>query len=168
MAASARTVSARAAHLLRSPKAPSFVPVARRHLTTAARRPSPATLKSAKNARFNSSGPAQSGGSSTGLIAALAALVGIGGGGYYLHSTGELTEYFPFLSGMHQPASDGKDPKAQVGKKSRILGPDYKATQEDFQEVYNDVAELLESNAEYDDGSYGPVCVSSCDCMFGG
>lgn len=71
----------------------------------------------------------------------------VGGGGYYLHSTGQLTEYFPFLSGMHSGAS---------ASKVYIKGPDHKGTFEDYQQIYNEIAELLESN-DYDDGSYGPV-----------
>ena len=32
-------------------------------------------------------------------------------------------------------------------------------TQEDYQKVYNAISELLTSNSDYDDGSYGPVLV---------
>lgn len=149
MAASARTVTARAAQFLRTsaPKASSFPsPIARRNITSfAPRRPAPTTSSAPKNTRFASSS-ASGGGSSTGLYALLA-LGAVGGGGYYLHSTGQLTEYFPFLAGMHSGAS---------ASKVYIKGPDYKGTFEDYQEIYNEIAELLESN-EYDDGSYGPV-----------
>ena len=30
---------------------------------------------------------------------------------------------------------------------------------EDYQQVYNDIAKLLEEKDDYDDGSYGPVIV---------
>ncbi|KAF8464632.1 heme peroxidase [Kalaharituber pfeilii] len=150
MAASARTVTARAAQLLRTctPKASSFTaPVARRNLTAfAPRRPAPKAQQAPKNSRFASTPSA--GGSKTGLYASLIAVAGLGGGAYYLHSTGQLTEYFPFLSGLHSGSSE---------KKAVVKGADYKPTFEDYQEVYNEIAELLESNSDYDDGSYGPV-----------
>lgn len=150
MAASARTVTARAAQILRSStsKASAFSsPVARRNITTSApRRPSPTISSLPKNTRFASSAPR--GGSNTGLYATLLVLAGVGGGGYYLHSTGQLTDYFPFLAGMHSGSSSVKE---------TIKGPDYKATFEDYQQVYNEIADLLESNPDYDDGSYGPV-----------
>jgi len=37
-------------------------------------------------------------------------------------------------------------------------GGAFTPTKDDFQKVYNDIAELLENN-DYDDGSYGPVCI---------
>lgn len=151
MAASARTVTARAAQLLRSsaPKVSSFSsPVARRNITTfVPRRPASKAPSAPKNSRFAST--SSSGGSSTGLYATILTLAVVGGGGYYLHSTGQLTEYLPFLSGMHSGGS---------AEKVYTKGPDHKGTYEDFQQIYNEIAELLESNSDYDDGSYGPVC----------
>jgi len=151
MVVSVRTVTARAAQLLRTstPKAPTFsVPAARRNLTTIVpHRPAPKSSFPPRNSRFSSTSP--SGSSNVGLYATVIVLAGVGGGTYYLHSTGQLVDYFPFLGGAHSGAT----------QKVTIKGPDYKPTFEDFQEVYNEIAELLESNPDYDDGSYGPVFI---------
>ncbi|KAA8901865.1 heme peroxidase [Sphaerosporella brunnea] len=71
--------------------------------------------------------------SNTGLYLGLAALAA-GGGGYYLYTQGQLGPL------------NSKDATPTI----------FKPTKEDYQKVYNDVAELLEDN-DYDDGSYGPV-----------
>lgn len=145
MAAAARTVTARAAQLLRPKVSPFSTPATRRTITNfTPRRPVPQTV-SPKNSRFASTSP--TGKSNTALYASILTL-GVLGGGYYLHSTGQLTEYLPFLSGLHPGGG---------AEKVVVKGPDYKATFEDYQEVYNEIAELLESNSDYDDGSYGPV-----------
>lgn len=146
MAASTRTVTARAAQLLRTSTSVFPSPVARRNITTfVPRRPAPTTSPVSRNTRFASSS-SSGGGSSTGLYALLA-LGAVGGGGYYLYSTGKLTEYFPFL---HSGAS---------ADRVYTKGPDHKGTFEDYQQIYNEIAELLESNSDYDDGSYAPVCI---------
>ncbi|KAJ7058569.1 heme peroxidase [Mycena amicta] len=67
----------------------------------------------------------------TGLIAGVAAAVLVGGGAYYL------------LSG---------DAKAPAAVKANFV-----PSQEDYQKVYNAVAELIDEAGDYDDGSYGPV-----------
>ncbi len=69
----------------------------------------------------------KSGGSKFGLFAALAGAAGAGGG-YYVWSTQN---------------SDG--------------GSKGVRKQEDYQKVYNAIAQILEENPQYDDGSYGPV-----------
>lgn len=150
MASSARTLTTRASHLLRtsiSKLSPVTSPLRRNVATFIPRRPTTQAASSPKNVRFNSTSSGS--GSNTGLYATLLALGGVGGGAYYLHSTGQLGDYLPFLSGLHSGAS--------ASDKKPIKGPDYKATYEDYQEIYNEIAELLESNPDYDDGSYAPV-----------
>ena len=66
-----------------------------------------------------------------------AATVLTGGLGYYLYTQGQLG-----------PLSNSARPTLS------------KPTKEDYQKVYNDVAELLENN-DHDDGSYGPVLLPS-------
>lgn len=161
MASSARTITARVAQLLRTPtrKASFFsTPVARRHVATdtfSPRRQAPKPSSVPRNFRSASTSP--SGSSNTGLYATILVLGTVGGSAYYLHSTGQLANYFPFISGAFSGSSS---------QKVTIKGPDYKPTFEDYQEVYNEVAELLESNSDYDDGSYGPVYIPLFSPMF--
>lgn len=150
MAASVRTITTRAAQLLRTPTPRvSFLstPVARRNIaigTFTPRRPPPSVPRNIRSASTSSGGS-----SNAGLYATTLVLGTVIGGAYYLHSTGQLTDYFPFLAGtLSGPSSQN----------ITIKGPDYKPTFEDYQEVYNEVAELLESDSDYDDGSFGPVC----------
>jgi len=85
---------------------------------------------------YSNAAGSSSGGSSAGLFAGLAAATAAAaGGGYYLYSNGQLGLLNNKLA------------------TPTILKP----TKEDFQKVYNDIAELLEDN-DYDDGSFGPVC----------
>jgi cytochrome c peroxidase len=72
-------------------------------------------------------------GSNAGLYAGIAAVAS--GVGYYLYANGQLG------------ALSSKGARSQT-----VFIP----TKEDYQKVYNDVAEILEDN-DYDDGSYGPV-----------
>ncbi|TPX57427.1 hypothetical protein SpCBS45565_g08205 [Spizellomyces sp. 'palustris'] len=74
-------------------------------------------------------------GNSNLLWAAVAGAAGIGGYYYYRFTQGDLTEAIP-----HSPTKS-------------------KLTPAQFQEVYNDIAKLLDSNPDYDDGSYAPVLV---------
>lgn len=73
--------------------------------------------------------------SSSGLYWAIVG-VAAGAGGYYFYQNGGL---------------------ASLGKADMSSKP-FSPTKEDYQKVYNAVAERLE-NDEYDDGSYGPVLV---------
>ena len=153
MATSVRTITARAAQLLRTPTPRvSFLPtpIARRNITgnLIPRRPAPKSSSVPRNFRSASTSP--SGSSNTGLYATILVLGTVGGSAYYLHSTGQLTDYFPILAGAYSGSSS---------QKVTVKGPDYKPTFEDYQEVYNEIAELLESDSDHDDGSYGPVCV---------
>jgi len=72
-------------------------------------------------------------GSNAGLYAGVAAVAS--GVGYYLYANGQLG------------ALSSKEARPPT-----VFAP----TKEDYQRVYNDVAEILEDN-DYDDGSYGPV-----------
>jgi cytochrome c peroxidase len=73
--------------------------------------------------------------SSSGLYLGIGALA-LAGGGYYLYSSESLL-------------------KGSAGETAGIFTP----KQEDYQKVYNDIAERLEEKDDYDDGSYGPVLV---------
>jgi cytochrome c peroxidase len=95
----------------------------------ASRRAAPTLRQSSR--RSYSAAPPKS--SNSGLYLGLAALAA-GGGGYYLYTQGQL------------------GPLNNISARPTLFKP----TQEDYQKVYNDVAELLENN-DYDDGSYGPV-----------
>lgn len=66
-----------------------------------------------------------------------AATVLTGGLGYYLYTQGQL------------------GPLSSSARSTHL-----NRTKEDYQKVYNDVAELLENN-DHDDGSYGPVLLPS-------
>ncbi|KAI8822211.1 mitochondrial putative cytochrome c peroxidase [Fimicolochytrium jonesii] len=83
--------------------------------------------------------PSNSGGSSKGLLYGLALAAAGAGGYYYYQSTGgDITA--------------GANPERKNIKKN-ILSP------ADYQKVYEDVANILDSNPDYDDGSYGPVLI---------
>ncbi|KAK0240744.1 heme peroxidase [Armillaria nabsnona] len=104
---------------------------ARAPLALAATRPARANYRSAFR-RFNST-QAPTPKSNTGLYVGLAALAIGGGAGYYY-------------------LSDGSAAPAQATT--------FTPTKEDYQKVYNKIADILEDGAEnYDDGSYGPVLV---------
>ncbi|KAJ7646948.1 heme peroxidase [Roridomyces roridus] len=73
--------------------------------------------------------------SNTGLLIGVAGAILVGGG------------YFFFSS-----SSDATDAKSPIKAKINFV-----PTQEDYQKVYNKIAELLDEAGDYDDGSYGPV-----------
>ena len=74
--------------------------------------------------------------SSSGTLLGIGALALAGGAGYYYYSKGTL------LSGS-------------AGETKGIFTPKF----DDYQKVYNEIAERLEEKDDYDDGSYGPVLV---------
>lgn len=77
--------------------------------------------------------------SRTGLYVTLGLAAALGGGGYYYLSNGGTTDL--------KKGSSGETPGIFTPKK------------EDYQQVYNEIAKLLEEKDDYDDGSYGPVLV---------
>lgn len=97
--------------------------------------------RSAPQAQFRSTfrkystTPPHSDKSSTGLLIGIGAIAGVGGAAYYLYGNQNAVK-----SGV------------QVAKVKAHFVP----TKEDYQQVYNKVANLLDAN-DYDDGSYGPV-----------
>jgi cytochrome c peroxidase len=102
----------------------------RRNLATAARSSRPTISSQTKqHARRGFASEAAPKGGNTGLWVGLG-LAAAGGAGYYVYST----------------SSSAADVKPTV----------FVPTKEDYQKVYNDVAELLEDN-DYDDGSRAPV-----------
>ena len=89
---------------------------------------------------YSTPAPGPKSGSSRGLFLALAAAAAAGG------------TYFA-LSGEGLSSDARKQIRESQGGQK---GP---ASKEDYQAVYNAIADKLESNPEYDDGSYGPVLV---------
>ena len=75
--------------------------------------------------------------SSVGYYATFAAIAAAGGASYY---------YFGGVPDLKKGSS---------GETTGIFTP----KKEDYQQVYNEIAKLLEEKDEYDDGSYGPVIV---------
>lgn len=97
-------------------------------------------LRQTTRRAYSSAPPPPKGSSNTGLIALLG-LAGVGAGGYYLYTQDQLAPY-----GFPAPKT----------------GP-FVPTKEDYQKVYDAIAESLEDN-DYDDGSFGPVrtpCIPS-------
>ncbi|KAJ7723543.1 heme peroxidase [Mycena metata] len=78
--------------------------------------------------------------SNTGLIVGVLVAVVFGGGGYYYATTSGDAETV-LKSGV------------QAIKATTKFTP----SQEDYQKVYNKIAEVMDDAGEYDDGSYGPV-----------
>ena len=95
------------------------------------------TLRSSR--RGYASGPGAK--SSSGLYwgAGIAAIAIAGGGGYFLYNNGGITNL-----------------KEGSAKETRGV---FTPTKEDYQKVYNEIAQRLEEKDDYDDGSYGPVLV---------
>jgi len=91
----------------------------------------------------NSPSPPPAPKSNVGLYATLG-VAAIGGIGFYLYSSNSDT-----ARGAVSALKSG----VQVGKVKTNFVP----SKEDYQKVYNKIAELLEEAGEYDDGSYGPV-----------
>lgn len=93
--------------------------------------PSQALRGSSRRGYSSEAGPEKSS-SSTGFYLGLGAVVVGGAGAFYYLNDGAFAEAKP--SGPFQP------------------------TKEDYQKVYNEIAERLIEHDDYDDGSYGPVC----------
>ncbi|TDL15306.1 heme peroxidase [Rickenella mellea] len=83
--------------------------------------------------------------SNTLLYTSLGAAVAIGAGLYVYNSS----------SATAKEAATTIKSVTQVVKSKTKFTP----TKEDYQKVYNRIADLLDENGEYDDGSYGPVLV---------
>ncbi|KAF6235771.1 hypothetical protein HO173_005966 [Letharia columbiana] len=77
--------------------------------------------------------------SRVGYYATFAALAAAGGAGYFYLSNGGVTDM----------------KKGSSGETRGVFTP----KKEDYQQVYNEIAKLLEEKDDYDDGSYGPVIV---------
>ncbi|KAJ7680685.1 heme peroxidase [Mycena polygramma] len=88
--------------------------------------------------KFSTPPPAPEAKSNTGLIAGVLAAVVVGGGGYY------------YLTQSGDAATALKSGVQAVKAKTHFT-----PSHEDYQKVYNKIAESLD--ADYDDGSYGPV-----------
>lgn len=88
--------------------------------------------------RGYASGPA-SNSSRTGLYVTALLAAALGGGGY-----------FYFNNGGVMTLKEGSS-----GESRGVFTPN----KEDYQKVYNAIAQLLEEKDDYDDGSYGPVIV---------
>lgn len=105
---------------------------------------SPIRQNGARRGYSSSTPPSSSGGRSKLAIPLGLGLLGVGGLLYYAETTSGL------ISGALGSPRGGRFP-----------GGTFTPTKEDFQKVYNDIADLLESNDEYDNGSYGPVRITS-------
>ena len=88
--------------------------------------------------RGYASGPNTSSSSRTGLYVAIGLAAAAGGGYFYLNNGGV------------ENLKEGS-----AGESRGIFTPE----KEDYQQVYNTIATLLEEKDDYDDGSYGPVIV---------
>jgi len=95
------------------------------------------TFQSSSRRGYASAPPTKS---RTGLYASIVGLVTAGGAGtyFYLNNRG-VTEL----------------KKGSSGESRGVFTP----TKDDYQQVYNEIAKLLEEKDDYDDGSYGPVIV---------
>ncbi|KAF7376484.1 Peroxidase [Mycena sanguinolenta] len=85
--------------------------------------------------KYSTPPPEEKAKSNTGLIIGAVAAVVLGGGYFYFASSGD------------------DDAAVKSAKASAKFAP----TQEDYQKVYNKIAEMLDEADDYDDGSYGPV-----------
>ncbi|KAJ7045881.1 heme peroxidase [Mycena alexandri] len=114
--------------------------VRRTALRAAAPRAAPSSAPRVAFRKFSTLPPAPEAKSNTGLIAGILAAVVVGGGGYYyVTSSGDAETVLK--SGVQAV-------KATTG---------FTPSQEDYQKVYNKIAEVMDEADEYDDGSYGPV-----------
>ena len=66
---------------------------------------------------------------------------------------GALTYYF--WPDVETRSEESKKKKGSSGETKAVSVP----KKEDYQQVYNEIAKLLEEKDDYDDGSYGPVIV---------
>jgi cytochrome c peroxidase len=66
-----------------------------------------------------------------------------------------------FVTGIavyfYSDASDQATTAAKSGAQAVKVATNFTPSKEDYQKVYNSIAELLDEAGEYDDGSYGPV-----------
>lgn len=69
----------------------------------------------------------------------------------FFYSTGFVVAAVGGISIFDQTTTDAKQPK--IGTQPEV----FVATKADYQQVYNEIARLLEEQDEYDDGSYGPI-----------
>jgi len=88
----------------------------------------------------------ESGGSSNTLLWVVGAAA-VAGGGYWYYSSGSVGT-------MKKEADSAAKSATQAVKAATNFAP----TKDDYQKVYNSIAEILDDN-DYDDGSYGPVLV---------
>lgn len=95
------------------------------------------TFQSSSRRGYASGNEAKS--SRTGNYAIFAALAVAGGAGYFYLNNGGVSEM----------------KKGSSGETRGVFTP----KKEDYQQVYNEIAKLLEDKDDYDDGSYGPVIV---------
>ncbi|KAI6037578.1 heme peroxidase [Pisolithus marmoratus] len=93
--------------------------------------------------RFTTGGPPPAPKSNTVLYASIAAFTAAAAG-YYLYNSNSDTS---------REAATAIKSAAQAGKAATKFTP----TKEDYQKVYNRIAELLDEAGDYDDGSFGPV-----------
>ncbi|KAL0956778.1 hypothetical protein HGRIS_002898 [Hohenbuehelia grisea] len=103
-----------------------------------------ATVKSAFR-RFSTPPPApeaKAGGSSNALLYGAGGAVVLGAIGYWV-----------FASDSGKEAATAAASGIQSGKAKLNITP----TKDDYQKVYNKIAELVQDAGDYDDGSYGPV-----------
>lgn len=92
------------------------------------------TFPSSSRRTYASAPPTKS---NTGLYVSIVALLAAGGAGYFYLNNGGITEL----------------KKGSSGETRGVFTP----TKNDYQQVYNLIAKLLEEKDDYDDGSYGPV-----------
>lgn len=148
MATASRTLFSRAIQTAARQALPK--PTLRRNLTSLPTRSTtqqPLRKTAQSTARFNSTKatppPAPKKGGNGALLAFLA--LAVAGGAGYAYQTGALDAYL------------GVDPEEAKKQKT---GKGWIPTQKDYQEVYNDIAAILEEDPDYDDGSYAPVSSS--------
>ncbi|KAF8199796.1 heme peroxidase [Mycena galopus ATCC 62051] len=114
----------------------------RRTALRAAAAPRTAAKPSVRTAfrKYSTPPPTPEAKSNNGLIVGVLAAIVVGGGGYY---------YFSSSGDAETALKSG----VQAVKASAKFTP----SQEDYQKVYNKIAEVLDEADDYDDGSYGPV-----------
>lgn len=96
----------------------------------------------------------QSSGPSSKAIAYLTGSVIAGGIWYYFSNDPSKSDYL-IPGRVSQNKTPPPSPAGSTIKGSSTFTP----TQKDYQAVYNEIADRLEDDSDYDDGSYGPVIV---------
>ncbi|KAJ6521920.1 heme peroxidase [Mycena vulgaris] len=115
--------------------------VRRTALKAAAPRAAPKAAPRVAFRNFSTPPPApEAAKSNTGLIVGVLAAVVLGGGGYYYYSS-----------------SGNAETVLKSGVQTIKAKTNFTPSQEDYQKVYNTIAEMLDDAGDYDDGSYGPV-----------